>query len=106
SDGGRTASPDRGGASGAGADAWRHRGAGAGAAEAGCEPEEVGVPGLHHLSGGREEVQVAEAASEDSLRPLAGRLSGEVGPSRRLPDGCAELRRGALRPGQDRKSVV
>ncbi len=41
--------------------------------------EEVGHARVHHLPRGREEVQVAEAASAHPLRPVSGRISGEMG---------------------------
>ena len=53
--------------------------AGAGAAEAGRRGEEVRDAGLHRLPGGREEVQVAEAAPSHALRPDAGGVPGRSG---------------------------
>src|SRR5581483_5034718 len=77
------------------------RPAGAGTAEAGGQSEEVGVPGLHRLPGGREEVQVAEAAPAHPLRPVAGRTPRQMGPAGRLSDGRAELRRRPLGARQE-----
>ena len=67
---------------------------------AGGAAEEVGVPRLYHLPGGREETEDAQAASADQLRPDAGAVSREMGPAPRLPDGGAKLRREARRPRQ------
>ena len=54
------------------------------------------TPGIHRLPGRRKEAENAEALSALPLQPDAGRISGEVGPARRLSDGRAELRRAAF----------
>ena len=60
-------------------------------AEAGGAGSQVAAAGLHHLSRRRTEVQVAEAASDDSLRHDAGGVPREVGIAGRLSDGGARL---------------
>jgi hypothetical protein len=51
---------------------------------------------LHHLPRRREEIQVAQAASADTVRSHAGAVPREVGPAAGLSDGRAQLRQGAL----------
>ena len=70
------------------------------AAEAGDLREEIDHAGIHRLFGGREEVQVAQAASAHAVQYDAGAVSREMGPEQRLSDGRAELRRRALAIGQ------
>ena len=68
--------------------------------QAGRSAEEVDHQRLHHLSGRRPQVQVAEAASADPVQPVARGIPGEVGPPVRLSDGRAGLRQGAFGAGQ------
>jgi hypothetical protein len=59
-------------------------------------PKEVHHARLSDLSGRRKALQVAQAAPEDPLQPLAGAIPREMGSASRLPDGCSRLCQGAL----------
>ncbi len=63
--------------------------------------QEVGVSRPHHLSGGRQETEDAQAASEDRLRHDAGAVSRALGPAAGIPDGGAELRAPPFFAGQE-----
>ena len=58
--------------------------------------QEIDHARIHRLPGRRQEAEDAQALSALALRALAGGLSREMGPARRLSDGRAELRRAAL----------
>src|SRR3546814_6313484 len=66
---------------------------------------EVGHARVHHLTRRRQAAEDAEASSSHHLRHAARGVSGEVGPSRQLSDGGAELRAAAFGVRQeDRRS--
>src|SRR5690606_6876436 len=54
----------------------------------------------HRVPGGRQEIQVAQAAPAHAIQHDAGAIPGEMGPAARLSDGGPELRRGALQARQ------
>ena len=58
------------------------------------------TPDYPDLPGGRPQVQVAEAAPAHQVQHEPRGISGQVGPAEGLSDGRAELRQGALGPGQ------
>ena len=62
------------------------------------------TPGICDLPGRRQETQNAEALSALALRALAGGLSREMGPARRLSDGRAELCGATFRIRQENRS--
>ena len=74
--------------------------AAAGDAEARRPSQEVDHQRIYHLPGGRQEVQIVEAAPADAVQYVARRISGEMGPAGGLPDGRAKLRQGALQSRQ------
>src|SRR5207253_11069862 len=66
------------------------------AGEAGGVDQEIDLARLHRVSGGRQTLQVAEAASAHAIQHDAGAIPRQMGPAAGLSDGRSELCCGAF----------
>ena len=69
-----------------------------------CPNQEIGNAGFLDLPGRRQEVQIAQASSQDALPADPGSIPGQMGPTRGLPYGSAKLFGGARADGSRNRS--